>query len=304
VPERVRRQLGRDFIDAPFVEQENSRYDGLGNALRGGSAQRLVIQHNAVGIGHGRNIFCRPGIDTHQGTPPAPPLPDRSFGQNVGDWDAVANNRPDVRRAFPTVFIGFLNLVGCPMSVHLRDSSRGKGRKSMAKSHLALVAPATVIGTVEPTYRPPKRVRNAEVRARDFRVALGPPTHHQRCIGIGSVFPDEMSRIDDLQLALGQPLMEILSASQNEEGSELGHGFRLPLPPTDRVWRTPCGRAQFTCFSRLAEDKAGDRPGVLLLTTIRSHGQYNTTVYELNDRYRGVFGRRDIVFMQILLQKS
>ena len=47
-----------------------------------------------------------------------------------------------------------------------------------------------------------------------------------------------------------------------------------------------------------------DRPGVLLLTTIRSHGQYNTTVYELNDRYRGVFGRRDIVFMQILLQKS
>jgi hypothetical protein len=38
----------------------------------------------------------------------------------------------------------------------------------MAKSHLALVAPATVIGTVEPTHRTPKRVRNAEVRAREY----------------------------------------------------------------------------------------------------------------------------------------
>ena len=38
----------------------------------------------------------------------------------------------------------------------------------MAKSHLALVAPATVIGTVEPRRGPPKRVRNAEVRAREY----------------------------------------------------------------------------------------------------------------------------------------
>jgi anaerobic selenocysteine-containing dehydrogenase len=38
-------------------------------------------------------------------------------------------------------------------------------------------------------------------------------------------------------------------------------------------------------------------PDVLTLTTIRSHGQYNTTVYNLDDRYRGVFGRRDVIFM-------
>jgi anaerobic selenocysteine-containing dehydrogenase len=36
---------------------------------------------------------------------------------------------------------------------------------------------------------------------------------------------------------------------------------------------------------------------VLKLTTIRSHDQYNTTIYGLNDRYRGVFGRRDVLFM-------
>lgn len=36
---------------------------------------------------------------------------------------------------------------------------------------------------------------------------------------------------------------------------------------------------------------------MLRLTTLRAHDQYNTTVYSLDDRYRGVFGRRDILFM-------
>ena len=74
-------------------------------------------------------------------------------------------------------------------------------------------------------------------------------------------------------------------------------GFRLPLPPTERVWNTPSGKAQFLCFEGLNEDPAQVDPNVLTLTTIRSHDQYNTTIYGLDDRYRGVFGRRDIVFM-------
>jgi anaerobic selenocysteine-containing dehydrogenase len=36
---------------------------------------------------------------------------------------------------------------------------------------------------------------------------------------------------------------------------------------------------------------------VLWLTSIRSHDQYNTTLYSLSDRYRGVFGRRDVLFI-------
>jgi hypothetical protein len=83
----------------------------------------------------------------------------------------VATNSPmatnETAGAFRSIFISFLGLVGCPKSNHLWDRSLKKGRKPMAKSHLALVAPATVIGTVEPHRQPPKRVRNAEVRARD-----------------------------------------------------------------------------------------------------------------------------------------
>jgi len=36
---------------------------------------------------------------------------------------------------------------------------------------------------------------------------------------------------------------------------------------------------------------------MLRLATIRSHDQYNTTIYSMNDRYRGVYGTRTVVFM-------
>jgi molybdopterin-dependent oxidoreductase alpha subunit len=72
-------------------------------------------------------------------------------------------------------------------------------------------------------------------------------------------------------------------------------GFRLPLGPTERIWHTPSGKAEFLLFKGLAEDPIV--AGALKLTTIRSHDQYNTTIYGLDDRYRGVFGRRDVVFM-------
>jgi len=74
-------------------------------------------------------------------------------------------------------------------------------------------------------------------------------------------------------------------------------GFRLPLPPTERVWKTASGKAEFLPFPGLEEDSAIAGSDVLKLATIRSHDQYNTTIYGLNDRYRGVFGRRDVVFI-------
>jgi len=74
-------------------------------------------------------------------------------------------------------------------------------------------------------------------------------------------------------------------------------GFRLPLPPTERRWPTPSGKAQFSVFEgvRARYEPWGEE--ALRLITIRSHDQYNTTIYGLDDRYRGVFGRRDVLFM-------
>lgn len=84
-------------------------------------------------------------------------------------------------------------------------------------------------------------------------------------------------------------------ASYNERIRTPG-GFRLPLPHAERVWKTPSGKAQFLVHKHDGQDARRGEIDVLLLTTLRSHDQYNTTIYGQNDRYRGVFGRRDVVF--------
>ena len=74
-------------------------------------------------------------------------------------------------------------------------------------------------------------------------------------------------------------------------------GFRLPVPTSERVWKTASGKANFLTWRADGEDPRRGDPDVLVLTTLRSHDQYNTTIYGQNDRYRGVFGRRDVVFV-------
>jgi anaerobic selenocysteine-containing dehydrogenase len=69
----------------------------------------------------------------------------------------------------------------------------------------------------------------------------------------------------------------------------------MPRPPHDsRTFKTPTGRALFTVNGVSAVEAP---PGHLLLQTLRSHDQFNTTVYGLDDRYRGVHGGRRVVFV-------
>lgn len=71
-------------------------------------------------------------------------------------------------------------------------------------------------------------------------------------------------------------------------------GFYLPNAAKERVWPTENGRAN---FSAAPLDAFTVPPGRFLLQTLRSHDQFNTTVYGLDDRYRGISGMRDIVFL-------
>ncbi len=72
-------------------------------------------------------------------------------------------------------------------------------------------------------------------------------------------------------------------------------GFVLPRGPHDsRTFATATGRARFT---RNALDALEVPEGYLILQTVRSHDQFNTTVYGLNDRYRGIEGGRRVVFV-------
>ena len=78
------------------------------------------------------------------------------------------------------------------------------------------------------------------------------------------------------------------------ERARTSHGFALPNGPSERRFTTKTGRANFIVHGLpqipLAENQ-------LLMMTIRSHDQYNTTVYDLNDRYRGIHNFRRVVLM-------
>jgi len=74
-------------------------------------------------------------------------------------------------------------------------------------------------------------------------------------------------------------------------------GFRLYVAASEREWLTPTKKANFLVYPGLDEDPRVANREALTLATIRSHDQYNTTIYGMNDRYRGIKGRRDVVFV-------
>ncbi|MDT0379943.1 FdhF/YdeP family oxidoreductase [Streptomyces sp. DSM 42041] len=116
----------------------------------------------------------------------------------------------------------------------------------------------------------------------------------RRVLGDGSATPWEeferdYARIRD-RIARVVPGFEDFDARAARPG-----GFTLPHAPRDeRRFPTATGRATFTSapveYPHVPE-------GRLLLQTLRSHDQYNTTVYGLDDRYRGITGGRRVVFL-------
>ena len=74
-------------------------------------------------------------------------------------------------------------------------------------------------------------------------------------------------------------------------------GFYLPNGPRDGpTWNTPSGKAHFFCHDLPERDL---QDGRYILMTVRSHDQYNTTIYGMDDRYRGIYNARRVVMMNI-----
>jgi molybdopterin-dependent oxidoreductase alpha subunit len=71
-------------------------------------------------------------------------------------------------------------------------------------------------------------------------------------------------------------------------------GFYLPNAVRERVFKTSSGKALFTVHP-LPDHKL--EPGQFLMMTIRSHDQFNSSVYSANDRYRGIRDGRRVVFL-------
>lgn len=117
---------------------------------------------------------------------------------------------------------------------------------------------------------------------------LGAATTRTRSVAWGE-FAGDYRRIRE---RIGDVLPDLF-AGYEEKISEPG-GFYLGNSAREREWKTATGRARFVT-SPLPDLTLP--PGQLRLMTLRSHDQFNTTVYELDDRYRGVVGTRQVVFL-------
>lgn len=71
-------------------------------------------------------------------------------------------------------------------------------------------------------------------------------------------------------------------------------GFYLPNGARDNTYHTPNGKANFTVSQF---DPVKVNKDELLMMTIRSHDQFNTTIYGLDDRYRGIYNERRVILM-------
>ncbi|BBX74342.1 FdhF/YdeP family oxidoreductase [Mycobacterium shinjukuense] len=134
--------------------------------------------------------------------------------------------------------------------------------------------------------RPPSDLVRSEVEiiCQLARTLLGPqhPVPWER-------FADDYDTIRDAIAAV------VPGCSDYNRRVRAPDGFQLPHPPRDaREFRTSTGKANFAVNPL---QWVPVPPGRLVLQTLRSHDQYNTTIYGLDDRYRGVKGGRRVVFV-------
>lgn len=83
-----------------------------------------------------------------------------------------------------------------------------------------------------------------------------------------------------------------MSARMNQPG-----GFYRGNPAHDREWKTDSGKAEFTVPTVLNAADPSEAAGVFTLVTLRSHDQFNTTIYGHSDRLRGIEGSRMVVLV-------
>ena len=74
-------------------------------------------------------------------------------------------------------------------------------------------------------------------------------------------------------------------------------GFYRGNAARERIWKTKSGKAEFTVPDTLTSIGFDDAPGRYRLLTMRSNDQFNTTIYGLSDRLRGIEGTRQVLLM-------
>jgi molybdopterin-dependent oxidoreductase alpha subunit len=156
-----------------------------------------------------------------------------------------------------------------PQAVSMEDSTTcihgSRGQRKPVAEH-AMSEPAIIAGLAKATLRPNPKV--------DWDGWI-----------------DDYSRVRDaIELTYPDQFKDF-----NQRMFEPG-GFPRPLPARERKWKTPNGKANFT-VPKSTFAVPPNRDGIYELMTLRADGQFNTTIYDEDDRFRGIRGSRYVVFM-------
>jgi anaerobic selenocysteine-containing dehydrogenase len=117
---------------------------------------------------------------------------------------------------------------------------------------------------------------------------------------VGSGKVDWAALSDDYDL-IRDLIARIIPGFENyNERVRKPRGFHLRNAAAHREWNTPASLATFAAgpLPEATEHQiARGEDGLFVMQTFRSHDQYNTTIYGMDDRYRGVYGERRVVFI-------
>ena len=208
--------------------------------------------------------------------------------------------------AAPDTAVTAAALRNCALTVHVATKPN---RSHLVHGREALILPT--LGRTDRDFRGGKEqlvtVEDSMSAVHASRGTLDPPSEQlrsevqiicdlaQRTVGnIGVLRWSELANDNDLI----RDLIEAAIPGFERFNQRMEPGFTLPHPPRDaRRFETPSGRARLTA-NRL--EVVGVPDGAILLQTVRSHDQYNTTIYALNDRYRGIHAGRRVVLVNPL----
>ncbi len=196
-------------------------------------------------------------------------------------------------------------MANCALTVHVATK--------LNRSHLCHGAEALILPCLGRTERDVQASGEQFVTVEDTmsmvhasRGSLAPGSPHLRSeiaivTGLGhALFGDDVGwrAMSDDYAVIRKHIEHVVPGFQafEERVAEPG-GFMLPRGPHDsRTFPTETGKARFTVNPLTTVEVP---KGHLLLQTVRSHDQFNTTVYGLDDRYRGIKGGRRVVFVNV-----
>ncbi len=117
---------------------------------------------------------------------------------------------------------------------------------------------------------------------------------------LGANLVDWLELADDYDLIRNHIARVLPDFYDFNERVRVPRGFHLRNSARELEWNTAKGKATFWTGAlpeTVEHQQARGMPGRYVLQTFRSHDQYNTTIYGMDDRYRGVYGERQVVFM-------